>query len=73
MHPILYQYILRPREVCELLSIARSTLYLKIAEGDFPKPIKLSKNPSKNGAVGWKRSTIEQWLDECAKADSVEI
>ncbi len=73
MHPIFDRYILRPRDVCELINIAHSTLYLKIANGDFPKPFKLSKNPSKNGAVGWKRSTIEQWLEECAKAESTEL
>ncbi len=73
MHSIPHQLILRPRDVCVLLGIARSTLYLKIAEGDFPKPIQLSKNPSKNCAVGWKRVTIDQWLEECAKAESVEL
>lgn len=69
MHPILGKYILRPRDVCELLNMAHSTLYLKIANGDFPKPIKLSKNPSKNSAVGWKPTTIEQWLEECELAN----
>lgn len=70
MHPILFKYILRPRDVCELLSIAHSTLYLKIANGDFPKPFKLSKSSSKNSAVGWKRATVLQWLDECELANS---
>ncbi len=73
MYSISNKLVLRPRDICELLSMPRSTLYLKIANGDFPKPFKLSKNSTKRSAVGWKRSTIDQWLDECANSANEEI
>ena len=37
--------------------LSRSTIYLRIAEGTFPKPVSLGAR-----AVGWLESDIEQWL-----------
>ena len=37
--------------------LSRSTIYLRIAEGSFPKPVSLGDR-----AVGWLESEIEQWL-----------
>ena len=37
--------------------LSRSTIYLRIAEGSFPKPVSLGAR-----AVGWLESDIEQWL-----------
>jgi len=38
--------------------LSRSTIYAKMAEGDFPRPIKLGKR-----AVGWLDSDIDEWLE----------
>ena len=38
--------------------LSRSTIYLRIAEGSFPKPVSLGAR-----AVGWLESDIEQWLN----------
>ncbi|GAC1607373.1 MAG: hypothetical protein NVS3B3_10110 [Aquirhabdus sp.] len=53
--------ILRLREVCQKIGVGRSTIYFWIANGSFPKPLKLS--PTSNGAVGWLASDIDQWLE----------
>ena len=49
-------YLIRIAEVAERLSIAKSTLYLWISQGFFPKPIKLGRS-----AV-WRNSRVTQWI-----------
>ncbi len=39
--------------------LARSTIYLRIAEGTFPKPIPLGGR-----AVGWIEAEVDAWLNE---------
>lgn len=54
--------ILRPNDLIKKLSISRATLYKLIKDGELEKPIQLGAN-----SVGWKTSTIDQWLDDRAK------
>ena len=49
--------ILRRRAVEEMVGIGRSTLYAWVAEGEFPRPLRLGA-----GAVGWRESDIHAWL-----------
>ena len=58
--------ILRRPVVQEITSLPTSTLYAKIAEGTFPKPLKLGKR-----SVGWRESDIRAWLDACKDANVV--
>jgi prophage regulatory protein len=37
--------------------LSRSTIYLRVAEGSFPKPVSIGIR-----AVGWLESEIESWL-----------
>jgi prophage regulatory protein len=39
--------------------LSRSTIYLRVAEGDFPKPISLGGYR----AVGWIEAEINDWLN----------
>ncbi|TRD22344.1 helix-turn-helix transcriptional regulator [Palleronia caenipelagi] len=50
--------ILRRPEVESQTGLSRSTLYAMIAEGTFPRPVKLGKR-----AVGWHQSQISDWLN----------
>ncbi len=50
-------HILRRQQVQARTGLTRSTIYQKIAEGVFPKPVKLSSR-----AVGWLESDIQGWL-----------
>lgn len=37
--------------------LSRSTIYLRVAEGSFPKPVSIGIR-----AVGWLESEVESWL-----------
>jgi len=49
--------ILRRKQVEQRTGLSRSTIYLSIHEGTFPRPIKLGAR-----AVGWLENEIEAWL-----------
>ena len=50
--------ILRRKQVQDRTGLSRSTIYLRIAQGTFPKAVSLGAR-----AVGWVESEIEEWLD----------
>ena len=49
--------VLRLEEVCELVGLARSTIYAKVSAGGFPPPIRLGSR-----SVGWRLSDLDRWL-----------
>jgi prophage regulatory protein len=49
--------ILRLPAVKTRTGLSRSTIYLRVAEGRFPKPISLGAR-----AVGWIDAEVEAWL-----------
>jgi len=51
--------ILRRKQVEKRTGLSRSTIYLRIQKGTFPKPINLGAR-----AVGWLENEIEAWLSE---------
>ena len=51
--------ILRRKQVEKRTGLSRSTIYLRIQEGTFPRPINLGVR-----AVGWLENEIEAWLAE---------
>jgi prophage regulatory protein len=53
--------ILRRKQVEARTGLSRSTIYLRISEGTFPKPIFLS---SQGRAVGWIESEISTWIKQ---------
>lgn len=50
--------IFRRPDVEQMVGLSRSTLYAMMAEGTFPKPLRLGKR-----AVGWRERDLRQWLD----------
>jgi prophage regulatory protein len=46
-------------DVKKATALSRSSIYLKIAEGTFPRPVKLGAR-----AVAWRSSDIQRWIDE---------
>lgn len=56
--------ILRRREVERKIKLSRSTIYKLMADGEFPKPIKLGTR-----AVGWFESDIVDWLNQRATGE----
>ena len=55
--------ILRLPTVKARCGLSRSTIYLRIAEGRFPKPISLGGR-----AVGWVEAEITDWLNQQIEA-----
>lgn len=49
--------ILRLPTVKGRTGLSRSTIYLRVSEGTFPKPVNLGAR-----AVGWLESEIDGWL-----------
>lgn len=50
--------IYRLNELADLIGLGRSTIYRMMDDGDFPKPIHLTRK-----TVGWRASEITAWLD----------
>ena len=50
--------ILRFPTVIERTGLSRSTIYLKMNEGNFPKQISLGPN-----SIGWLEEEIQEWID----------
>jgi len=50
---------LRRPEVERITGLGRSTLYLYIADGRFPRPIKLSER-----LVAWVESEVRDWMEK---------
>ena len=50
--------ILRRKQVQERTGLSRSTIYLRVAQGTFPKAVSLGAR-----AVGWLESEVEEWLN----------
>ena len=55
--------ILRLPAVMSRTGLSRSSVYLRISQGRFPKPIALGGR-----AVGWIEAEIDDWLNQQIKA-----
>jgi prophage regulatory protein len=49
--------ILRRKQVEARTGLSRSTIYLRIARGEFPAPVSLGAR-----AVGWASDAIDEWI-----------
>lgn len=49
--------LLRRQQVVELTGLSVSTLYSKIRNNEFPKPLKTSAN-----TVAWRLSDVVKWV-----------
>lgn len=49
--------ILRLPEVMTCTGLSRSTIYLRVSQDTFPKPVNLGGR-----AVGWVEAEIQEWL-----------
>lgn len=49
--------ILRRREVERRTGMSRTTIYVRMARGDFPEPVSLGAR-----SVGWIEAEVAQWI-----------
>ena len=59
--------ILRLHQVKARTGLSRSSIYHRISEGSFPKPINLGGR-----AVGWLEADIEAWIKGCLARSRME-
>ena len=53
------QHILRLPTVKAITGLSRSTIYLRMFKGSFPRQVNLGSR-----AVGWLASEIDHWIEE---------
>jgi prophage regulatory protein len=53
---------LRLREVQSRVPFSRSSIYLKVSRGEFPRPVNIGAR-----AVAWLEGDIERWIAERLK------
>ena len=56
------QAILREKEVIKVVGLSRTSIWRKEKLGTFPRRVKIGDR-----AVGWLRSSIEEWLRNLKK------
>jgi prophage regulatory protein len=49
--------ILRIKAVLEMTGLTRSTLYRKIHDGTFPRPLRIAPR-----CAGWRESAVQEWM-----------
>jgi prophage regulatory protein len=59
--------ILRLPDVKRSTGLSRSTIYLRITQGTFPKAVSLGGR-----AVGWLEAEVQQWLQRRIEASRSE-
>ena len=57
--------LLRLADVRNLVGVSRSTIYKRVPEGSFPRPIRISAR-----SVRWRLEEIEEWIRDPAKGRS---
>jgi prophage regulatory protein len=58
MNEVNPNHLFRISEVSKQTSLAKSTIWLWVAQGKFPKPLSLSPT-----VKVWRRSDIDAWID----------
>ena len=53
------KYVVRPNELCKMLSVSSSTLWRMEKEGRLPEKVKIGPR-----AVGWFNTDIDEWLEQ---------
>lgn len=51
--------ILRLHDVVKVTGLSRSTIYVEIAKGNFPRQVSLTGRRS----VGWNENAVAQWIE----------
>ena len=54
----------RAKTICNSFDFSKSTLHRKVAEGTFPKPIKLFE-----GVIAWRVGDVRAWLQSRVQAE----
>ena len=64
MEPL--ERLLTIKQIADETGISRSTIYRRMEEGTFPKPVRIGPR-----ATRWRASTIKDWLEGLKDSDEV--
>lgn len=64
------QQIIREKEIIRIVGLSRTTIWRKEKSGTFPRRVKLGPD---GRAVGWLRSSIEEWLQNLKDQEGTHI
>lgn len=53
------QKLIRRHQVEDVTGLGRSAIYALMAQGEFPRPIRISQR-----AVAWRESDIAEWIEQ---------
>ena len=54
--------LMKLKDVCEMLTISRATVYRWVDEGKFPEPVVLGQEEGTRSAVRWYMVDVLDWL-----------
>ncbi len=60
--------LIKIKDVINLTSLSRATIYRLIADGQFPKQVNLSTR-----TVAWQLSEIEAWIEEKCLMRDIDV
>lgn len=59
--------LIRVAEVSSLVGMGTTTIYQRMKDGEFPRPVKMGT------LVAWVESEIEEWIESRIKARDSEL
>lgn len=59
--------LIKLKQVMECTGLARSTVYKFMAEGQFPKPVKLGVR-----MVAWVETEVHAWIEDKVKCRDIQ-
>ena len=60
--------LLRINEVTETIGLSTPSIYRLMAEGKFPRPIKIGQR-----AVAWRKKDLKKWIKNRPKGGQMDI
>lgn len=55
-------HILRLEDLPPIVGLATATIWMQVKAGSFPAPVRLTGQPDKAGALGWRSDQIADWI-----------
>lgn len=66
-HSLIYDpatTLIRIDDVIAKTSLSRSSIYRKMEEGKFPRPVSLSDSTARGSPKAWRLSEVQAWIQE---------
>ncbi len=61
------------KDLQELFSLSRSTIYRIINREEFPRPVVLGPADKKNGSIRWRSDEVQQYITTLPREKSLDV